>query len=299
MPGSLVFADLPRIGPLLARGAVTASGRLGANGTIPERVARVARHRQDVDRLAGYARVCGFTLRDAVPATWLHVLTFGLQIALMAERDFPFALPGLVHTTNTMSLLAPVTVADDLDLLVHAGNARPHAKGTEFDLVGEVRVGGRLAWTGTSTYLARGTGAAPAVSGDGPGSDASGNRQPGPAETGALPPVSQRWRLDADLGRRYAEVSGDVNPIHLSALSARAFGFKRTIAHGMWTHARALAALEGRLPASYRVEVAFTRPIWLPGTVEFGAVARDDVTAIAVTNREGKPHLLGEVRPAR
>ena len=183
MPGSLVFADLPRIGPLLARGAVTASGRLGANGTIPERVARVARHRQDVDRLAGYARVCGFTLRDAVPATWLHVLTFGLQIALMAERDFPFALPGLVHTTNTMSLLAPVTVADDLDLLVHAGNARRHAKGTEFDLVGEVRVGGRLAWTGTSTYLARGTGAAPAASGA-PGSDVSGTLQPAPAEPG-------------------------------------------------------------------------------------------------------------------
>ena len=282
MPGSLVFSELPRIGPLLARGALTASGRPGAGGVIPDRVARVARHSQDVDRLAAYTRVCGFTLRDAVPATWLHVLTFGLQVALMAERDFPFALPGLVHTSNAMRLLRPVTVSDDLDLLVHAGHARPHAKGTEFDLVGEVRVGGELAWTGTSTYLARSTGADPA---------AALTRQ-----DADLPPISQRWRLDADLGRRYAGVSGDVNPIHLSALTARTFGFKRAIAHGMWTHARALAALEGRLPERYGVEVAFTRPIWLPGTVRFGAAPADGATTIAVTNREGKPHLVGTVR---
>lgn len=33
------------------------------------------------------------------------------------------------------------------------------------------------------------------------------------------------WRVSADVGRRYATVSGDVNPIHLSALAARALGF--------------------------------------------------------------------------
>lgn len=47
------------------------------------------------------------------------------------------------------------------------------------------------------------------------------------------PDATQEWSLASDLGRRYARVSGDINPIHLHALSARAFGFRRAIAHGM------------------------------------------------------------------
>jgi len=41
-------------------------------------------------RLAAYDRVCGFTLRDVLPATYLQVLVFPLQVALMAERSFPW-----------------------------------------------------------------------------------------------------------------------------------------------------------------------------------------------------------------
>ena len=70
--------------------------------------------------------------------------------------------------------------------------------------------------------------------------------------------------MTADTGRRYAGVSGDVNPIHLHPLTARAFGFPRAIAHGMWTAARALAALEGRLPDALTCDVAFGKPVLLP-----------------------------------
>ena len=38
-----------------------------------------------------------------------------------------------------------------------------------------------------------------------------------------------------------------MNPIHLSALTAKALGFKHAIAHGMWVKARTLAALAGAL----------------------------------------------------
>ena len=57
-----------------------------------------------------------------------------------------------------------------------------------------------------------------------------------------MPPGGVEWRLPGDLGRRYAAVSGDRNPIHLYALTAKAFGFPRQIAHGMWSKARCLAA---------------------------------------------------------
>jgi len=78
------------------------------------------------------------------------------------------------------------------------------------------------------------------------------------------------WQVATGVGRRYAAVSGDVNPIHLHPLAARAFGFPRTIAHGMWTAARALATVYGRLGGigELTYDVAFGKPLLLPSTVE-------------------------------
>ena len=279
----LIYPELPAIGPLLARGVVGSVG--AAKGRpIPKRSAIVAAHKQDVERLSAYARVCGFTLRDHVPPTWLHVLTFPLQAALMAERDFPYALPGLVHASNSMTLHRPVSVGEELALVVRAGNARAHRKGALFDLLGEVRGnGGEVVWKGTSSYLA--------IGGKVPGGAAEGAGAEPTASEVELPAPSQQWRLPGDLGRQYAAVSGDVNPIHLNALTARMFGFKRPIIHGMWTHARVIAALEPRLPAAYTMDVEFKRPILLPGKANFAT----DGSHFAVTNRDGKPYLTGQV----
>ncbi len=106
------------------------------------------------------------------------------------------------------------------------------------------------------------------------------------------------WQLPGDLGRRYAAVSGDHNPIHLYPLTAKAFGFPRQIAHGMWSLARCLAALENRLPDSVTVEASFRKPILLPGSVAFGQQVRSDGPSngigFALTSpTSGAPHLVG------
>lgn len=298
------FEDLPSVGPLLARAALGPARRRGTPTALPDRTALVADHAQEVERLAAYTRACGLGLRDAVPATWLHVLTFPLQVALMAERDFPFALPGLIHVRNTMTLHHPVGVRDRLRLTVRATDLAPHRRGTTFDLVGEAGVGGETAWVGRSTYLA--PSAPPTRGGSERGSPpepaaplqlAETGRPPESAEPAGFPAVSQWWRLPTDLGRRYAAASGDVNPIHLNPLTARLFGFRRPIAHGMWTHARALAALGGRVPARYTVAVTFTRPIPLPGHVGFGAAPTASGWSFVVLDADGtRPHLRGTLR---
>ena len=48
-------------------------------------------------------------------------------------------------------------------------------------------------------------------------------------------------------------MSGDHNPIHLYPLTAKALGFRRQIAHGMWSLARCVAAVENRLPDAVTV----------------------------------------------
>src|SRR5699024_7225693 len=159
-----------------------------------------------------------------------------------------------------------------LTLSSSAADLRAHRSGTQVDLLGEARVGDDIVWSGRSTYLARGrqpSGTEPSQSGPILPKNAEETVQTSP-RIGGRP--SALWRLPAGLGRDYAAVSGDVNPIHLWGLTAKAFGFPRAIAHGMWVHARALAALEGRLPDAYQVSVDFRKPVLLPSTVGFSFV---------------------------
>jgi acyl dehydratase len=87
-------------------------------------------------------------------------------------------------------------------------------------------------------------------------------------------------------------VSGDNNPIHTRPLIARALGQPGTIAHGMWTKARALAALEADLPDAFTVDVRFKLPLPIPGRATFSTTGDG---AFAVHDARGRPHLEGRV----
>jgi len=134
-------------------------------------------------------------------------------------------------------------------------------------------------WESTTTYLRRCKGTEDAPAG---------------LTFAEVPPGGAEWKLPGDLGRRYAAVSGDRNPIHLYPLTAKALGFQRQIAHGMWSKARCIAAIENRLPDAVRVDVAFKKPILLPGTVSFGVTRTDAGHAFSLTSpKDGAPHLVG------
>ena len=108
---------------------------------------------------------------------------------------------------------------------------------------------------------------------------------------------SQQWTLAKDLGRRYAAVSGDYNPIHLGALSAKFFGFKQAIAHGMWSKARCLAALDAVTPESgYQVNVNFLKPVYLPSTVNFYSKPEKGRQSFCLYDSSGEHrHLQGSI----
>ena len=239
----------------------------------------------DPAHLARYARVCGFRLGAPLPVTYPHVLAFGLHMQLMTRGDFPFAPVGLVHVENSITQHRPIRVDEVLELRAHATQPKPHPKGQTFSLVTEARVGSELVWEDVSTMLRRG--------------GQNGDFRRAALKTAPAPlPARAQWQLPGDLGRRYAAASGDRNPIHLTGLSARLFGFSDAIAHGMWTQARCVAALEGRLPRAFRVDVAFRKPIALPATVTFASSRTTAVTRFAVRDtRRGSPHLEGTVTP--
>jgi acyl dehydratase len=264
----------------------------GGGGEIPELDLRLEGVVADPADIAAYAKVCGFPLRDSLPVTYPHVLAFPLQMAVMADGGFPFGAVGLVHVENRIEQQRRIGIGEELTIRVRPTKLAPHAKGKTFSLLTEVTIDGELVWQSTSTMLRRGKPA------DGPKSrpedDKSAHRPGVGEEVGA----SAEWKLDGGLGRRYASVSGDRNPIHMHSLTAKPLGFPGAIAHGMWTKARCLAALDSRLPDAFAVEVRFRKPILLPARVEFASAMEGDEIAFAVRDaRRQTPHLDGRVTP--
>ncbi len=289
----------PRILPLYARAAaplIPGASLLpfvpGRGKEIPDLTLTLC-VRTDPDEVAAYARVCGFSLRDHLPPTYPHVLAFPLHMAVMADGGFPFGAVGLVHVENRIVQQRRIGLGEELELRVHPTGLEPHPKGRTFTLVTEAWIGGEKVWESTSTMLRRGE----KNSADGtktPAGVTKSARRPGDDELTS----TAEWRLGDDLGRRYAAVSGDRNPIHMHSLTAKPLGFRAAIAHGMWTKARCLAAIESRLPDAFAVDVRFRKPIFLPGRVELLTATRGEEIAFAVRNPQRQtPHLDGLVGP--
>ncbi len=281
-----VLEDAPAALPMMLKAALPAVPGVSALPMLKKSATdlpgfTLAREGVAVDpaHVAAYAQVCGFPRKDTLPLPYLHMLAFPLHMAMLTDSSFPFPAMGMVHLENTITQHRPSSTSETYDVTVRAENLRGHAKGRIFDMITEVRVGEELVWDEVSTYLRRGK-----------GDDAAPAGLSLPVVEGA----GVQWKLGADLGRRYGAVSGDRNPIHLYAATAKAFGFSRQIAHGMWSKARCIAAVENRLPDAVRVETAFKTPILLPATVRFTAESREDGLAFSLTNpRNDAPHLTG------
>jgi acyl dehydratase len=225
-----------------------------------------------VDTVAAYNAVCGFPLTDFLPATYPHILAFGPTMQLMSGNDFPFPVVGLIHVANSVSVRTPIPLGASVDFTVQAADLRPHHRGKQFDIVTTAALDGSVAWEETSTYLRRGSAVGAAS----------------PAEDALLEgPPAAVWHVGSAIGRQYAAVSGDHNPIHTSRLGARAFGFRRPIAHGMWTLARLLAAVTPM--GAFEVEARFRAPIFLGTRVELRTSARS-----AEVRSSTRVHMLAE-----
>ncbi|MFD2794328.1 MaoC/PaaZ C-terminal domain-containing protein [Promicromonospora vindobonensis] len=279
--GVTELARLPRLGGLFAKGT---AGSVGKRPKGAVRLPEVAYQVADVDtsgeaaHLAAYLRLLGEPASEVLPAGFLHVLAFPVATAVMVRGDFPLPLLGMVHLKNTARVLRPVRLGETLEIRAWAQDARAHRRGVQVDLVVEVLGGGELVYRGVSTYLAKGftapDGGAPAVD------------TPRTEWTAPLP--TARWRLGGGTGRAYGAVSGDQNPIHTSGLGAKAFGYPRAIAHGMYTAARALAEVgPARRGERYEWTVEFFRPVLLPGTVDVAIRYAPEVVSPGSTNGGG------------
>jgi len=139
-------------------------------------------------------------------------------------------------------------------------------------------------------------------------------------------PLVMSLALTQNLTRHWSALSGDINPIHVHPVGARLLGFRgpagsgQVVAHGMaLLHAAMPALLElaaaaagpllGLPPApsadpsqlmralrlaDCRIDVAFVRPVFLPGTVFVHARATAAAAAVDADAVQEAPHASAQ-----
>lgn len=293
-PPTRELLSAPSLPALYARAVLP---KRGVARELPTRRLVLRDQRVHPPHLERYAKVCGFHDTSQLPATYPHLAAFAPSMALLTARDFPFPLLGLVHIANQIERLRPVLPTEALTYQVWAEGLRPHARGTAFDIRTQVDDGTATVWRSTSTYLRRDRPRKAGSLGPPAPPEADTPSHAAPREEELARRIEDLWDIPGSVGRSYASVSGDRNPIHLHTMTAKPFGFRRALAHGMWSKARCLAVLEGELPDAYRVQVAFRQPVLLPARVRFAADLTPTGWRFTLRGASGseRRHLCGTV----
>ncbi len=217
----------------------------------------------DKQLIADYRKVCSFdeNRADIIPISCIQTIFIGLLGRFITSSFFPINPLGLIHIFQSFKQTRPVNTDEILDLSCTLESIKKTEKGIEtaFDLKAVSR--NELVWQGVSVFLTK-------------KNIHTGKKEkkikPGKKER-ILSPV-ETISVPSDTGRKYAGVSGDYNPYHLYSGLAKIFGFKRSIAHGMWSLARVIASIDRRYGidnAAY-IEASFKLPVFIPAKINLG-----------------------------
>jgi len=212
--------------------------------------------------LKNYHEVLGLTQGEHLPVLYPHVLAGGLHMNMLTHKLFPFGLLGAVHLKNRITQHTPIKNTQVMDIHSAMGEFRLLPKGLEFDFSTEVTVEGEKVWEEVSTYFMAGK--------------FGGKENPSSETSFELATLENtedmaNWPVPKDRGKKYAKISGDYNPIHMSATLAKLFGLKRDIAHGFGIVAEAIhysgamANFENNdlSDKKIQVDVVFKGPVFL------------------------------------
>lgn len=232
--------------------------------------------------LARYRAVCGIPDAPTLPHAYAHVLAMPLHMFVFASPSFPVKVLGLIHLRNTIRVYQAIPNEAKLSLHVECDTMRETPSGQEYDLITRAHRGESLVWEEVSTMLAH---------------RATPGQRPTIERAGAAE-VKTKLDVPNNTGRRYARVSGDINPIHLSARTAGWYGFKQAVAHGMWSMSRSLGEAAPFLPAApLQIDTQFKLPLYLPSETIFRCQRNGPQVELSLSSTKDRLHLATQVKP--
>ena len=244
----------------------------------------------DPQHVNQFSEVCSFS-KDSphLPLPYPHVIAAPLHYAVLTHKAFPLKLLGLVHVKNSITQHRPIALQDIMQIECFIESFDDVPIGQIFHLHTRISVDEELVWEETCSFLARRKSKTKVKKAKKPQSEADAYSE------------SQitSWEVPANMGRRFAKVSGDVNPIHLADITAKLFGFKKAIVHGVWSMARTMAELESKLSqddlqSSLKMDVEFKLPVYLPSWVSLQTQEDSQGLSFVMKDSAGvKPHMVG------
>jgi acyl dehydratase len=200
----------------------------------------------------------------AVVVTWLSVIT------AMTDADLHADLLRLLHVAQDLEFLAPIRAGDSIASTGKIASIQAHQNGETLALELEARnARGEAVTRIVFTVFIRGRRAKSAAEEANP--EEANRHEAKLADEAArgAPLVTVAQTVDGDQTVRYADASGDRNPIHVDADVAKMAGLPGIIVHGLCTMAfTARVIIDGFCAGDptrlKRLAVRFSRPV-LPG----------------------------------
>lgn len=232
---------------------------LGRGERLPNLAMDSRSLRFDARHLRAYRQHFGLDPALGVPLLYPQVISLPLHLRLLSRSRMPLSILGLIHLRSHIQRYRMLDEHAQLQLDCRILTSRRSPLGLEVDVATEVWHHDMLYWQSITTYLRRGDFLDDHAEPDALPERARWHTLDVPAHPGV------QWRVPKIAGWRYAGLSGDFNPLHLSRLMASRYGFGKPFAHGMWSLARSLTGR--RLAEQVRLDVHFKAPLPLGSQV--------------------------------
>jgi hypothetical protein len=275
------------------KGALRAVSRSQAvlnTGDIKKIIVKMKRVKPDFQKLKEYCVICGYpTDSKYLPVTFPEILFVHPLGMLFTAPEFPLSPIGLIHLTQhiTQHHSLPADALFDLDCRMD--KLTQSSRGILLDVHLEASIDGVCVWEGVSGFISRNKETR---------KERTRVKNESKTSSDFIPQIS--LEVPEDTGRRYAKASGDYNPHHLYPFTAKLLGYKRPIAHGMWSLAASLAFIEQKIHISYprTIKAAFKRPVFMPGRVSLTYKSSTDGNAVEFLlydSTTNAPHVVGKI----
>jgi acyl dehydratase len=260
---ALDYTSKPGNGKAMLKALLLPRKGFDASLGLPKITATWKGAKADIHALNSYLQTLSLEKGDSLPILYPHVMAGSMHMNMLSHKAFPIRLLGSVHLKNRITQHQAIPDDAAIDLYAEIAGYRLVEKGVEFDFITEASLNGKKVWEEVSTFLQMGR--------------FGGKENPSAEKSFELasldnPEAGGSWHVPNNRGKKYAKISGDYNPIHMSPLAAKLFGFKRDIAHGFGVLAETIEyssaiAEAGGLDKALQVDVVFKAPVFLDSDV--------------------------------
>ena len=228
-----------------------------------------------------------FSIKSEFPVTYLFLISMRSQLAVMNDKTFPISVMGLVHLGNTFDMKSKIDISKALNMETtvtipakEEGSLFPTVKTNFYQ-------DNKLVAEGEGFFIAKRKRK----------TEKKAEETPEPEAPKRTAFYAEELVYPKNMGWKYAAVSGDYNPIHLSSFLAKNFGFKSSIAHGWNSASRVFACVEKQTGKELKsIKVNFKTPIALPDKVKLELYKEAyGSTGYKVTNRKDEMCLEGVI----